>query len=166
MTVEDHGTTETGNASRRALLLGAGAVGATTVLTACASDDSSTSGTGAPGPPADPPPPPPPPAGNGEKDAGGAGGIAKTSEIKVGGGKIFADDGVVITQPTKGEFKAFSNVCTHQGCPVAEVAGGTINCTCHGSKFSIEDGSVKGGPAKKGLAEKEITVEGKNITLA
>ena len=70
--------------------------------------------------------------------------IAK-ADIPVGGGKIFADLQAVVTQPASGEFKAFTSVCTHQGCTVAEVVQ-TINCNCHGSKFSITDGSVVNGP--------------------
>ncbi|MFJ3673004.1 Rieske (2Fe-2S) protein [Streptomyces sp. NPDC090106] len=92
--------------------------------------------------------------------------LARTSDVPVGGGTIFKDEGVVVTQPKDGEFKAFTNICTHQGCPVANVSGGTINCTCHGSKFSIEDGSVKNPPATEPLTEKKITVEGGSIKLA
>jgi nitrite reductase/ring-hydroxylating ferredoxin subunit len=92
--------------------------------------------------------------------------LAKTSDIPVGGGKIFKDEKVVVTQPKEGEFKAFTNICTHQQCPVASVSGGTINCTCHGSKFKIADGSVAHPPATKPLAEKQITVDGNSIRLA
>jgi nitrite reductase/ring-hydroxylating ferredoxin subunit len=92
--------------------------------------------------------------------------LAKTSAIPVGGGTIFKDEGVVVTQPKQGEFKAFTNICTHQRCPVANVEGGTINCTCHGSKFSITDGSVENPPATQPLAEKKITVTGDSIRLA
>ncbi|MCX5335245.1 MULTISPECIES: Rieske (2Fe-2S) protein [unclassified Streptomyces] len=92
--------------------------------------------------------------------------LAKTSEIPVGGGKIFKDQKVVVTQPKEGEFKAFTNICTHQQCPVANVDGGTINCTCHGSKFSITDGSVENPPATQPLAEKKIAVQGDSIQLA
>jgi nitrite reductase/ring-hydroxylating ferredoxin subunit len=92
--------------------------------------------------------------------------LAKTGDIPVGGGKIFKDEKVVVTQPKKGEFKAFTNICTHQQCPVANVSDGTINCTCHGSKFSITDGSVENPPATQPLAEKKITVQGDSIQLA
>lgn len=92
--------------------------------------------------------------------------LAKTSEIPVGGGKIFKKEGVVVTQPTEGEFKAFSNRCTHKQCPVTSVEGGTINCPCHGSKFSIADGSVKASPAPEPLPAAEIKVDGDAITLA
>ena len=65
----------------------------------------------------------------------------------------------VITQPKKGEFKAFSAICTHQGCIVAAVTT-TINCPCHGSKYSITDGSVVNPPAPKPLPPKTIKVDG------
>jgi Rieske Fe-S protein len=71
----------------------------------------------------------------------------------------------VITQPVKGEFKAFSAICTHQGCPVGEVTDGRVVCPCHGSAFSIEDGSVVNGPAESPLAEEPISVNGGDITL-
>lgn len=92
--------------------------------------------------------------------------LAKTSDIPVGGGKVFADDKVVVTQPTKGDFKAFTAVCTHQGCTVKDVAGGTINCTCHGSKFKVADASVANGPARSPLGARQIKVTGNSITLA
>ena len=85
--------------------------------------------------------------------------------IPVGGGKIFTDQKVVVTQPTSGVFKAFSAVCTHQGCPVTSVQNGTINCTCHGSEFDITTGAVKKGPATKALPEKSVTVTGDGIKV-
>jgi len=102
--------------------------------------------------------------------AGGGGGnadaLASTSDIEVGGGTIFADEQVVVTQPNEGEFKAFNSTCTHQGCQVESVSDGTIHCPCHGSSFSIEDGSVQGGPASSPLEEVSISVEGDSIVLA
>ena len=90
--------------------------------------------------------------------------LARTSEIPVGGGKIFAPQQIVVTQPVKGTFKAFSSICTHLSCPVATVANGTINCDCHGSKYAIKDGSVVHGPAPRPLPPKQITVTGDTIT--
>lgn len=99
---------------------------------------------------------------------GGAAGAAlgSTGEIPVGGGKVFDGKNVVVTQPVSGEFVAFSAVCTHQGCSVATVLDGTINCPCHGSTFSIKDGSVAGGPAPRPLSKVQITVTGTSIKLA
>jgi Rieske Fe-S protein len=85
--------------------------------------------------------------------------------VPVGGGKVFADQKVVVTQPTSGDFKAFSAVCTHQACIVADVSDGTINCACHGSKFDITTGAVKNGPASSPLPEKKVTVSGDGIKV-
>lgn len=96
---------------------------------------------------------------------GGAGATATTADIPVGGGKIFPDIQAVVTQPKAGEFKAFTSICTHQQCPVADVTD-TINCQCHGSKFSITDGSPVNPPATQALAAKTVTVKGDDLTVA
>lgn len=91
--------------------------------------------------------------------------LGKIADIPVGGGKIFAPNQVVVTQPVKGTFKAFSSICTHQSCPVASVSGGTINCDCHGSKYAVATGAVVAGPAPRPLPPKQITITGDTITL-
>jgi Rieske Fe-S protein len=91
--------------------------------------------------------------------------LTKTSDIPEGGGKVFAARKIVVTQPKKGEYKAFSAICTHEGCTVRQVADGTIDCPCHGSKFHIADGSVAHGPATRPLPERKIEVEGNSIRL-
>ncbi|MEU6001683.1 Rieske 2Fe-2S domain-containing protein [Streptomyces sp. NPDC047197] len=91
--------------------------------------------------------------------------LAKTSDIPVGGGKVVKDKKVVVTQPEKGDFKAFSAVCTHSGCIVSEVSDGTINCACHGSKYRVADASVADGPAPRPLPPQNIKVTGNSITL-
>ncbi|GAA4717293.1 Rieske (2Fe-2S) protein [Nocardioides conyzicola] len=92
--------------------------------------------------------------------------LGSTSEVPVGGGKVFGDQKIVVTQPTEGDFKAFSAVCTHQSCLVSQVADGTIDCLCHGSKFSDQDGSVVNGPATSALSEVTIAVDGDTISTA
>ena len=72
----------------------------------------------------------------------------------------------MVTQPTQGDFKAFSAVCTHQGCVVAEIKGEDIDCNCHGSKFSIKDGSVVSGPATQPLQALKATVSGGEISVS
>ncbi|MER6206065.1 MULTISPECIES: Rieske (2Fe-2S) protein [unclassified Streptomyces] len=148
--------------SRRTALAAVGAAGLAVALTACSSDDDSssgsssskdTSGSGTAG------------SSTAQGDAGGTE-LAKTSDIPEGGGKIFASKGVVVTQPTAGTYKAFSSKCTHQGCAVSSISGGAIVCPCHGSEFSVTDGSVKKGPATQGLPAEQISVSGDSITLA
>ena len=149
-----------GGASRRALVGGVVGLGVgVPLLAACGSDDRSDSSAGG--------------SSGGSSDSGSSGGgttssggITTTSEVPVGGGKISPGEKVVVTQPTEGDFKAFSAVCTHQGCVVAEIKGEEIDCTCHGSKFSIADGSVLEGPATKSLEALKVTVSGNEISVA
>ena len=151
-------------ASRRRLLAGAGAVSAV-ALAGCtrynanngiAGSQQAASGA-------------PPAAAAGTSAAASSAGpavLARTSDVPVGGGTILGDQKIVITEPVSGTFKAFSAVCTHQGCTVGSVSGGTINCPCHGSKFSITDGSVVGGPAPSPLPTVSIAVQGTSIVKA
>ncbi|WP_433343412.1 Rieske (2Fe-2S) protein [Streptomyces sp. CA-253872] len=135
-------------ASRRTFVAAAGASGLAALLAACGGSSSGSKGS------------------SGAAAGGHGTTLGSTADIPEGGGKIFPDAKVVVTQPAKGEFKAFTSVCTHAGCPVAGVSGGTINCACHGSKFSIEDGSVKHPPATSPLEELKLQVTGGTITLA
>ncbi|MGW1029537.1 Rieske (2Fe-2S) protein [Streptomyces sp. NPDC002577] len=148
--------------SRRTVVATVGAAGLTAALAACgSSDDSGSTGS------AESTPSTETSGSSSAASGGGAGGtvLAKTSDIPVGGGKIFTDQKVVVTQPSEGTFKAFTSICTHQGCPVTAVADGTIDCPCHKSKFSIEDGSVKQSPATQPLAAMKIEVSGEEIRL-
>jgi Rieske Fe-S protein len=64
---------------------------------------------------------------------------------------------VVVTQVTEGEFKAFSAVCTHQGCLVG-CRDKEIVCDCHASFFDPTNGKVLSGPAPTPLPEIPIEV--------
>ncbi|MEE1942032.1 Rieske (2Fe-2S) protein [Streptomyces sp. TRM 70361] len=150
--------------SRRSVLAAAGAVSLATTLTAC-SDSGNDSGyvdsgsadqqSGQSG------------QEQSDEAGGGDGGqeLAQASDIPEGGGTVFKDQKVVVTQPNPGEYKAFSAVCTHQGCLVSSVADGAIVCSCHNSRFSIADGSVQGGPATQPLAQANVSVEGGSVRL-
>ena len=94
-----------------------------------------------------------------------AGPLTSTADVPLGGGVIFPDQQVVVTQPDEGEFKCFTAVCTHMGCIVSSVQAGGIRCECHGSAFSIEDGSAVNPPATEPLTEVEISVEGDEISI-
>jgi len=78
---------------------------------------------------------------------------------------IFTAEKVVVTQPTSGDFKGFSAVCTHMGCIVSKIADGTIDCPCHGSQYSIKNGAVVAGPAPAPLPAQAIKVSGDSIAL-
>ncbi|MFD7981739.1 Rieske (2Fe-2S) protein [Streptomyces sp. NPDC059071] len=150
--------------SRRAALL------AGTVLVTGCGDDGSGGTEESPAPTDGTAPPTAPSSAAGSPPAASASSgrpaLAKTSEIPVGGGTVFKDAKVVVTQPAQGEFKAFSAVCTHQGCLVDKVADGTIDCPCHGSRYRIADGSVAAGPAPRPLPAEQIDVSSGTITLA
>ena len=91
--------------------------------------------------------------------------VAGVDEIPVGGGRVFPERRVVVTQPTAGEFRGFGIVCTHDGCELNAVADGTINCPCHGSRYAITDGSVVQGPARTGLRVEQVAVDGDHVVL-
>ena len=151
--------------TRRAVLTGAGALGATCLLAACGTDTGGGS-TAAPEPPAGSPAAP---AGDTSGDTGGntSGGgevLAAVADVPEGGAVIKGN--YVIAQPTAGTFVAFDKKCTHQGCPVSKVDGDTVVCTCHNSVFSVSDGSVQSGPAKAPLKEAQVKVDGDNIVAA
>jgi Rieske Fe-S protein len=151
--------------SRRTVLACAGAACAA-VLAGCSKYNSNTGGIagGQPEPPSSSQAAAP--AGSGSGAAAGPAALTATSAVPVGGGKIFAAQKIVITQPQSGEFRGFSAVCTHQGCIVGTVSGGTINCPCHGSRFSITNGSVVNGPAPSPLPAVGIKVQGTSIFQA
>ena len=153
-------------ATRRGVLAGVGLVGLASAITACgAGGSSSTPAAGGTTPAAAAN------SGTGSAAAGGAGSapaanaLAATSQIPVGSGMIFSGPQVVVTQPSAGEFKAFSAVCTHMGCIVNQISKGTIDCPCHGSQYSITTGNVVAGPAPKPLPAKQIKVSGSSIFL-
>ena len=105
----------------------------------------------------------------GGSGASGSGVLVATADVPVGEGVILHDQNIVVTQPSKGTFEGFTATCTHAGCPLANVAAGTINCTCHGSQFSITDGSNVTGPSGTaagsipGLAKVAVKVQGANV---
>jgi Rieske Fe-S protein len=92
--------------------------------------------------------------------------IAQTSEIPLGGGKVFDKWAIVVTQPIAGSFRAFTAVCTHQGCTVGKPVHNVITCPCHGSQYNATDGSVEMGPAELPLKEYKVKLQGTGIIVA
>jgi nitrite reductase/ring-hydroxylating ferredoxin subunit len=126
--------------NRRTVVVGAGVLAVTAALPGCATAGRSVAGPGTT--------------------------LGSTAQVPVGAGIVFADQQVVVTQPSAGAFEAFSAICTHQGCTVNDVTGGTINCPCHGSMFDITDGSVVRGPAQQPLPRLGVTIERTLLKLA
>jgi nitrite reductase/ring-hydroxylating ferredoxin subunit len=141
-------------ASRRAVVGGFVGLGiGVPLLAACGSDSDGGSGSSS----------------DGAGSSGGttaSGSIGKATEVPVGEAKIYTAEKVVVSQPTEGDFKAFSTICTHQQCPITKLEGDEIECTCHGSRFKASDGSVVNGPASKPLAALKVAVKNGEITVS
>jgi nitrite reductase/ring-hydroxylating ferredoxin subunit len=154
-------------ATRRGVLAGVGLVGLASAITACGAGTSSTqaAGNAATTPAAAGSTTASSAAAGGASSSAGAKALAATSQIPVGSGMIFPGPQVVVTQPTAGEFKAFSAICTHMGCIVNQISDGTIDCPCHGSQYSITTGDVVTGPAPRPLPAKQIKVSGGSVFL-
>ena len=150
-------SSEQSRPDRRSVLKGAATVGAAALvvgpLAACSASASNGGPNGSP------------------TGAGGgrpSGNITKASDVAVGGGQVLTIGGtkVVVTQPIAGTYKAFSAVCTHQGCTVNEVVDDVIQCPCHNATFSGSTGAVISGPAVAPLATVPIAVQNGTITFA
>ena len=137
-----------GRPTRRAVLGLAASVGAAGVVAACGGGGE----TGGP-------------VASSSLPAGGEA-LTSTADVPVGSGVILAEAKVVVTQPTAGTFKAFSSTCTHNHCQLSGFTGDRITCPCHGSTFSITDGSPNGGPAPSPLPEVAIKVVGGDVVRA
>lgn len=150
---------------RRALVggvAGTAAVAALGAVAACsASAEPRGGGDRPPGVPAAPGPPPDPSAGSGASGTR----LGPASEVPVGGGRIYGTFEVVVTQPSAGDYRGFTSICTHTGCDVNEVADGTIDCPCHGSRFHL-DGTVARGPAPRALPARPVKVVNGQIVLS
>jgi nitrite reductase/ring-hydroxylating ferredoxin subunit len=131
-------------ANRRIVFNGLGALGVAAALAGCAGGDDDSGGD--------------------EVDAGTV--LTSASEVPVGGGVVLTGPRVVVTQPTEGDFKAYTAVCTHQQLLVTSVEDGTIHCSNHGSQYDAATGEVKRGPAPSALAAVKITVDGDRIVKA
>lgn len=132
-------------ASRRIVFQGMGALGVAAALAGCAGDSDDDGG--------------------GDAVESGAE-LTTTGEVPVGGGVVLTDAKVVVTQPTEGDFQAFTAICTHQQQTVTSVEDGVIRCATHGSEFDATTGGVTQGPATSSLAPVEIKFDGDKILKA
>jgi len=124
------------------------------VLAACGADDEPKGSAGSGAPASDAPTTSP---------AAGAEKLADVADVPVGGGLIV--DQVVLSQPEEGRFRAFKAICTHRQCALTRITE-TIDCTCHFSKFALEDGSVVEGPADSPLEGVDVVVDGDAVYRA
>lgn len=147
---------------RRRLLAGAGAA------VACCAAGCATYGTPRDTAPAAPAPTTPAPAAAAPSSSAAAApaGIAAVDDVPVGGGRVFAEQKVVVTRPDADTVLAFDATCPHQGCLVDQVSQAGISCPCHGSLFAVSDGAPLDGPAQAPLTSRPVRVEGGQVVLA
>jgi nitrite reductase/ring-hydroxylating ferredoxin subunit len=155
--MDENSVTSAGSAPERRDVLRAGALGVAALaggvaLAGCSTSQPSTSSVDA--------------GGGAGAPAGTAGSGIPVADVPVGGGTVVPADRVVLTQPTKGTFKAFDVTCPHQGCAVSMVTGDGIICPCHGSVFDIATGDRTSGPAQRGLTPRTVTVSGGLLNLS
>jgi len=98
-------------------------------------------------------------SGGGPKELAPGTELVALDAIGEGGSQLVEMDDfeVVVTRISADEARAFSAICTHQGCTVvADTA--PLMCPCHGSTFDPETGQNLSGPAPKPLPEIAIEV--------
>lgn len=135
--------------SRRAALGAAIALTLPGALTACAS--------------AEPPPAPHRPPGTPPASAADPLVLTTTANVPLGGGIVV--DGVLVTQPKPGKFRAFDATCPHRGVQVSPPRDGVITCTAHNSRFQETDGARISGPATGRLTRISVSVQGDTIVI-
>lgn len=96
--------------------------------------------------------------------------LADVADVPEGGAisVLVGDTPIILSHLPGGTFRAFSAICTHQGCNVVpdDDAPETLECPCHRSEFDTYTGQVLTGPADEDLPEYEIEVtDGKVIAI-
>jgi nitrite reductase/ring-hydroxylating ferredoxin subunit len=85
----------------------------------------------------------------------------KLSDIPEGG-MVGSSTGAVplLVAMIGGVLTALESTCTHRGCNVANgrVVERIVICPCHGSKFDLITGEVKGGPAVRPLKKHNVKI--------
>lgn len=96
----------------------------------------------------------------------GSGVLIPLDEVPVGGVAAVTIDRrpAFIARPTADTVRAFSGVCTHQGCTVV-AAGDILLCPCHRSRFALLTGEVLRGPAEKPLPPIDVAIDGGSVIL-
>ncbi len=61
-------------------------------------------------------------------------------------------------------YRAFTSVCTHEGCDVDSFSSGRIRCPCHGSQYDVS-GNVVVGPAPSALRRFTTSLNGTTLQI-
>jgi nitrite reductase/ring-hydroxylating ferredoxin subunit len=95
--------------------------------------------------------------------------VGTPDAVREGEATAFSANGEeVAVARVDGDLLAFSDVCTHRACNLAnggEIEGTTITCECHGSVFDMKTGAVMEGPATEPIVTFEVRVEGPDLQI-
>jgi nitrite reductase/ring-hydroxylating ferredoxin subunit/uncharacterized membrane protein len=80
---------------------------------------------------------------------------------------VVVGDTPVLLVRHRDHLHALHDRCSHRGCSLAdgELDGETIECSCHGSRFSLRDGSIERGPATTPQPSYEVRESGGRIEI-
>ncbi|MCI0422441.1 MAG: Rieske 2Fe-2S domain-containing protein [Acidobacteria bacterium] len=94
--------------------------------------------------------------------------VATAGELPVGGSRVFHYPGpnevCLLVRIGSERYVAYSQKCTHLGCPVhyqAEVR--KLYCPCHEGFFNVDDGRVLAGPPPRPLAQIRLEKRGEEL---
>ena len=94
--------------------------------------------------------------------------VANASALNVGGSMVFnypgPGDACLLVRVDGDRFIAFSQSCTHLGCPVHfQAESRRLYCPCHEGFFSSDDGRVLAGPPPRPLPRILIEKRGEEL---
>ncbi len=81
--------------------------------------------------------------------------------------RVVVDETPVLLLSQGENIYALHDRCSHRGCSLSEgtVEGEEVVCACHGSRFSLRDGSVRHGPASAPQPAFQVRVESGRIEV-
>jgi len=94
--------------------------------------------------------------------------IADAGSLAIGGSRVFyfpgPRDACLLVRVDSERFVAYSQGCTHLGCPVHfQAETRKLYCPCHEGFFSVEDGRVLAGPPPRPLTRILIEKRGEEL---
>jgi nitrite reductase/ring-hydroxylating ferredoxin subunit/uncharacterized membrane protein len=81
--------------------------------------------------------------------------------------RVVIDDTPVLLLNQDANIYAIHDRCSHRGCSLSDgkIEGDEVVCACHGSRFSLRDGSVRHGPATASQPAFQTRVEDGRIEI-
>ncbi len=94
--------------------------------------------------------------------------ICGVGEVPAGGSRLFRypteEDPCILVSRPDGEFRAYSQVCTHLACAVVHrPQSDSLFCPCHHGSFATNDGRPTGGPPTRRLPQIRLERRGEDL---